>query len=79
MSDNNFDEFNNVTNGVNIEELPYSEEAADLAVREASESARLIADMEEETGDLRESEFEERRKKHKKVVKKKTVAEEILD
>ena len=79
MSDNNFDEFNNVANDVNIEELPYSEEAADLAAREASESARLIADMEEETGDLRESEFEERRKKHKKVVKKKTVAEEILD
>jgi len=79
MSENNFEEFNNVTNDVNIEELPYSEEAAGLAVREASESAQLIAEMEEEADDLHESEFEERRKKNKKVVKKKTVAEEILD
>ena len=68
MSENNFEEFNNVTNDVNIEELPYSEEAAGLAVREASESAQLIAEMEEEADDLHESEFEERRKKNKKVV-----------
>ena len=79
MSDNNFDEFNNVTNGVNIEELPYSEDAANSALREANESAQLIAERQAREDDLREPEFEERRKKHKKVVKKKTVAEEILD
>lgn len=79
MSDNYNDEFNNVTNDVNIEELPYSEEAADNAVREASESARMVASYEAESEDMLEPEFEERRRKHKKVVKKKTVAEEILD
>ena len=62
-----------------LEEISYDEDAAQEAVREAEDSAMRIREAEAEEDDRRYPEMEGRRRKDKKVERKRTFAEEVLD
>ena len=91
MNDNYNDEldelFNGIEGGVDIQEeiipglkaISYDEEAAQEALKEAEYSADRAREYEEENEEYNYSEFEGRRRKNKKVARKRTFAEEILD
>ena len=62
-----------------LEEVSFSEEVAKEAEREAQVAAQKADDAEKEADEIRRQYLESRRKRNKKVSKKKTVAEEVLD
>ena len=62
-----------------LEEVAFDEEVAKEAESEAKTAAMNAADAEREAEELRRKYLESRRKRNRRVEKKKTIAEEVLD
>ena len=64
---------------INLEEMEFSEDAAEEAQKEALLAQQAADEAEAEADELRRQYMESRRNRQKKVSRKRTVAEEILD